>query len=66
MDQFIKDQIWHLDDYSVTFDSHTNDRKIESKNSLSYDSEYYGLKQEGKAVSFSFKNRIETIINYIK
>ncbi|EAZ96270.1 hypothetical protein FBBAL38_02585 [Flavobacteria bacterium BAL38] len=66
MDQYIKDQIWHLDDYSVTFDSHTNDEKIEPKNSLSYDSEYYGLKQEGKAVSFSFKNRIETIINYIK
>lgn len=66
MDQYIKEQIWHLDAYSVTFDSHTNDEKIESKNSLSYDSEYYGLKQDGKAVSFSFKNRIETIINYIK
>ncbi len=46
LDQYNKEQIWHVDDFSVAFESQSNNRKVEPRISLSYDSEYYGLKKE--------------------
>ncbi|MFT5753325.1 MAG: hypothetical protein ACI924_000540 [Flavobacterium sp.] len=66
LDEYVKEQIWHVDDFDVIFESQSVNKSIKPKMSLSYDSEYYGLKKEGKAVSFSFENRIETVINYLK
>ena len=66
LDQYSKEQIWHSDDFAIIFESHSNDKMIQPKNSLSYNSEYYGLKKEGKAIAFPFEKKIETRINYIK
>ena len=62
LDQYNKEQIWHVDDFSVAFESQSNTKKVEPRISLSYDSEYYGLKKEGKALSFAFKSQITTTI----
>ncbi|EIA10233.1 hypothetical protein HJ01_00328 [Flavobacterium frigoris PS1] len=62
LDQYAKEQIWHVDDFSVAFESQSNNKKVEPRNSLSYDSEYYGLKKEGKSLSFAFKSQITTTI----
>jgi hypothetical protein len=64
LDQFSKEQIWHFDKHKLSFESYSNNIKIEPIERKSYKSEYYGLKEKGKAISFKFEKKIETTIYY--
>lgn len=56
LDTFEKKQVWHNDKQNIQFVS--DGKKIE--NEVSYESNYYGKKTNGKATSFQFYNKIET------
>lgn len=64
--EFPKEQIWHSDDASIAFESYSNHNKLDPIIQKSYNSEYYGSKTEGKEVSFPFRTKIRTKINYCK
>lgn len=57
-----KKQIWHHDDYTVTFTAIADSLGAMEQHTNSYNSEYYGYKRKGSATSFAFKNEIETQI----
>ena len=60
LDLFTKKQMWHFIDDSVIFSSGSNNHS----NEISFESNYYGQKKEGKAISFCFAREIETNIRY--
>lgn len=62
LDQFVKKQMWHYVDGSVFFSSNSNNHSKE----ISLESNYYGQKKEGKAISFCFARDIETEVIYQK
>jgi hypothetical protein len=66
LNEFAKEQMWHVDDSSIAFESYSNNNRAKPIIQKSYNSECYGLKEEGRAVSFLFETKIETIINYAK
>lgn len=66
LNEYVKHQTWHLDNFQVLFESYVNNEIIQPIVEKSYNSECYGLKEEGKAISFPFKSKIETIIHYNK
>jgi hypothetical protein len=64
LDAFQKKQIWHKDNFEVEFDVKVGNKNIYSETALSYNSEFYGKKITGNAVSFTFDKEIETKISY--
>jgi hypothetical protein len=60
LDLFTKKQMWHFIDDSVFFSTGSNNHS----NEISFESNYYGQKIEGKAISFCFAREIETKISY--
>ena len=64
LDQYQMKQIWHLDNYNLNFVATNGNYNIRAQNEISYNSEYYGKKSKGEAISFAFKKEIETIISY--
>lgn len=60
LDNHTKKQLWHFDEAPVTFAS-LNDIFTDS---LSYNSNFYGQKEKGKAIAISFDKTIETKIEY--
>lgn len=60
LDSFFKKQIWHFNGSKITFSSLGNN----FTNQISYDSSFYGQKDPGKAVAFSFDKELETTIEY--
>lgn len=65
LDKFTKEQIWHIDNNQLIFESIANRTKIVSGKQKSFNSEHYGAIEEGKSISFEFEKIIETTINYI-
>lgn len=62
LSEFEKEQVWHLNGVQVQFKA-TEDDHTQSENKItSYNSDYYGIKNEGNGISFSFNNKIETKI----
>jgi len=60
--QLKKEQVWHLNGVQIQFKA-TEDDHTQSENKItSYNSDYYGIKNEGNAISFSFNKKIETKI----
>jgi hypothetical protein len=64
LDAFQKKQIWHKDHFEVGFDVKVGSKNISAETALSYNSEFYGQKITGNAVSFTFDKEIETRIHY--
>jgi hypothetical protein len=64
LDAFQKKQIWHKDHFEVGFDVKVGSKNIFAETALSYNSEFYGQKIAGNAVSFTFDKEIETRIRY--
>ena len=60
LDSFAKKQVWHLDDHQVEFRAKEDEIPIESQEVLSYNSDYYGVIEDGKGIAFKFKQKIET------
>lgn len=57
-----KFQIWHHDENSVVFEGLADCKEVDSKDWLSYNSSYYGMKLKGKASAFEFDREIKTKI----
>lgn len=58
-----KFQTWHFDKHAVTFESKVDNSSIcDPITTRSYYSDYYGIKENGQAISFEFENNIETIL----
>lgn len=57
-----KNQIWHHDNNNINFEAIINDEKINSKEMVSYDSSFYGIKKKGQAFGFPFDSKISTTI----
>lgn len=64
LEEYPKKQIWHVDNFKLELGSKMADQPIVSGNEVSYYSEYYGVKENGKAISFIFQNEIETKLSY--
>jgi hypothetical protein len=62
LDSFSKKQIWHFDDAKIKFSS-PNYKFYSEK---SFNSSFYGQKDEGKAFAISFEKEIETKIEYTR
>lgn len=62
LDNLPKEQIWHLDDANVSFIAKENDVNLKADEITSFRSDYYGLKEDGRGIAFTFKNAIETLI----
>ena len=65
LDGYSKEQLWHFDKFKINIESKEKGKRISSKKINSFNSEYYGIKEEGQAISFSFNSEIETKIHYI-
>jgi hypothetical protein len=63
LDGHTKKQVWHFDDYNIHFHSEEK-TNIEGIDSISYFSDFYGLKKEGRSKFFKFEKKIITTINY--
>ncbi len=59
-----KSQLWHIDDFDIQFRAIEKGRVLPHASILSFNSNYYGVKEEGKATSFQFKDEIETQLTY--
>lgn len=57
---FKKEQIWHLNGQEIEFNAFENDISLSDQEILSYNSDYYGIKEDAKGISFSFEKKIET------
>ena len=66
LNAYTKDQVWHIDNFSIEFNSLSNTTKVKPNITKSFNSECYGLKKEGQAISFPFDSKIETTIYYNK
>lgn len=62
LDSFSKKQMWHFDDAKIKFSS-PNNKFYDEK---SFNSSFYGQKDEGKAFAISFEKEIETKIEYTR
>jgi hypothetical protein len=62
LDSFSKKQMWHFDDAKIKFSS-PNNKFYDEK---SFNSSFYGQKDEGKAFAISFEKNIETKIEYTR
>lgn len=62
LDSFSKKQMWHFDDAKIKFSS-LNNKFYDEK---SFNSSFYGQKDEGKAFAISFEKEIETKIEYTR
>lgn len=62
LNNLAKFQIWHHDENPVVFEVLADNKELESKDWESYDSSYYGMKENGKASAFQFDKEIKTRI----
>jgi len=62
LNPYKKEQIWHYKDIPFSIISKENGEELDNKDIISYNSNYYGVKEEGKGLSIEFKKNIETII----
>lgn len=60
LDDYTKEQVWHVDNNKVSFSAKEDDLLIKPSVKISYNSKYYGVMEEGKGVGFTFKKRVET------
>ena len=64
-ERLVKNQIWHLDNYPWQLNAVTETNEIlKEEQGSSYNSEGYGQKKIGKALTFSFKDKIKTTLVY--
>ena len=62
-----KSQIWHLDDYPWQLNAVSGkNESVKVEKVMSYNSESYGQKENGKATGFLFKDKIKTTLLYKK
>ncbi|MES2239782.1 MAG: heparinase II/III-family protein [Bacteroidota bacterium] len=62
LDSMEKNQIWHHDNHQIDFEARINDSKVNPRDMVSYNSSYYGVKQNGMATGFAFDSEISTTI----
>jgi hypothetical protein len=63
---FKKKQIWHHDKHRIDFEAFANkNEKAKQIESISYNSNYYGVKKEGTASAFVFDSEISTTIKIV-
>ncbi|TWI19965.1 heparinase II/III family protein [Sphingobacterium siyangense] len=62
LDGFKKEQIWHINDLQIEFIAKENDILVSKTRGMSYNSDYYGVINDGESISFSFDKKIETKI----
>ncbi len=61
----LKKQIWHFDDFEWEFKSLADSNvTVEEETTTSFNSSFYGQKVNGKALAFSFDNKISTTLKY--
>ena len=64
-DGLLKKQIWHLDEFPWEWNCIVdNTSKVKGDQSPSYNSSFYGQKTKGKALAFTFDQKINTIFKY--
>lgn len=64
LDGYIKKQVWHTDDHPVFFHAAEAGEVLKEQNMESFNSNYYGVKDSGKAVAFPFQQSVETTIEF--
>lgn len=61
-----KKQVWHHDDAQIQLKATVNKKAAMSESCMSYNSTYYGKKEQGKASCFIFDDTIQTTITLKK
>ncbi len=62
LNEYEKEQVWHCDNHPIRFLASENQIELEKRRTVSYKSDYYGLKENGEAIAYLFNESIETII----
>lgn len=55
-----KEQIWHLNGGQIEIIATEDNLELAKNKIISYNSDYYGIKENGEGISFSFDKKIET------